>query len=447
MEDVLDEVPTEAKRLGATKVRYAVLAAACSLALVTYVHRIGFSVGAPELKKDIGLNDEQMGYLLAAFFWAYGGFQVLGGWLGDRLGVRHLLTLMVLAWSLVTGAVALVVYIPGQEEKLWFLLVLRFLFGVFQAGGFPLLSRLNADWMPVTMRGTSQGLIWMSSRLGGALIPLILVPMFAWFGTWRTPFWVLAGVGFVWCAAFWPWFRDTPEESLLVNDAERALIVSGRAPRKEGRHSVPWRRLFGSTSAWSLCLAYGFMGFSSNFFIGWLPTYLREHREFSADMAKWITSLPLACGVLACVSGGALSDWFIRRTGNRGWGRRLNGTVGLAVSALAFSATIYVKDPVQLTVLLCVTFVCSDLSMATAWACCADIGERSAGTLGGSMNMMANLGGATSAMIAGYLFQHHRPNDVFLMSSASYLLASLSWLGVDANRPLTAPEPGEAEPS
>lgn len=446
MEELLEEVPKESSRLGATRVRYAVLAAACTVALVTYVHRLGFAVGAPELKRDVGLNDEQMGYLLAAFFWAYGGFQVLGGWLGDRLGARHLLTLMVLAWSLVTGAVALVVYIPGREQQLWFLLVLRFLFGAFQAGGFPLLSRVNADWMPVTMRGTSQGLIWMSSRLGGALIPLVLVPMFGWFGTWRTPFWVLAGVGFVWCAAFWPWFRDTPEESALVNEAERALIVAGRAPRKAGRHAVPWGRLFASRSAWSLCLAYGFMGFSSNFFIGWLPTYLRDHRGFSPDTAKWLTSLPLACGVVACVSGGALSDWFIRRTGDRGWGRRLNGAIGLALAALTFSATIPVRDTALLAFLLSLTFVLSDLSMATAWASCADIGERSAGTLGGAMNMMANLGGAVSAMIAGYLFQHHQPNLVFLISSGSYLLGSLSWLGVDATRPLSAPEsPQEAD--
>ncbi|MHC5537028.1 MFS transporter [Singulisphaera rosea] len=336
METLSDEIAQGPSRAGATRMRFAVLGAACGLALVTYVHRLGFAVGAPDLKRELHLDDEQMGYLLAAFFWAYGGFQILGGWLGDRLGVRHLLTLMVLAWSLVTGAIALVVFLPGRELQFGFLLTLRFLFGAFQAGGFPLLSRINADWVPVTLRGTSQGLVWMSSRIGGALIPFILTPMFQRLGTWW-PFWWLAVVGFVWCVAFWPWFRNRPEDSTLVNAAELALIVGDkdRGTRAPSKATIPWARFLSSRSVWALCLAYGCMGFSSNFFIGWLPSYLRDQRGFSPEMTKWLTSLPLACGALACLWGGTLSDFIVRRTGNLAWGRRLNGTISLTIAAVA----------------------------------------------------------------------------------------------------------------
>jgi ACS family glucarate transporter-like MFS transporter len=438
MDDVSSGATTDGQ--AATGVRYVVLGAACSVALIAYVHRVGFAIGAPEVKADLGLSDAEMGYLLSAFFWTYGLFQVPSGWLGDRLGSRHLLTFLVLGWSLATGAIGLVVYIHPEPQQFWFLFALRFLFGTFQAGAFPLLSRITADWLPVTLRGTAQGLIWTSGRLGGAVIPLVMAPLFAQFGTWRTPFWILAAVGLVWCVAFWPWFRDTPEESTTVNDAERALIVAGRAPRKAGRHSIPWAKMLRSRSAWSLCLAYGFMGFSSNFYLGWLPTYLRDQRHLSAGETKWLTSLPLACGVIACLFGGALSDWIIRRTGDRSWGRKLNGTIGMVVAGLATGATVLVDDVGTLGFLLCLSFACSDLAMGPAWASCADIGERSAGTLGGAMNMMANVGGAIAALIAGYLFQHKQPVLVFLIFSASYLLASLSWLGVDAGKPI-----GQAE--
>ncbi|WP_076346480.1 MFS transporter [Paludisphaera borealis] len=421
-----------------TRVRFVVLASLCAVSLVTYIDRVGFATGAPYLKKDLGLSDEQMGYLLSTFFWAYGGFQILGGWLGDRLGSRHLLTILVLGWSLTTGALALVVYVPGFQAQLWYLIALRFLFGVFQAGGFPVLSRINADWMPVTTRGMSQGLIWMSSRIGGALIPLALVPMFAAFGTWRTPFWILAGVGVVWCTAFWPWFRDTPEEMPQANAAERKLITAGRAHRAAGAYSVPWSRLFASRSAWCLCLAYGFGGFASNFFVGWLPTYLSDHRHLSDSDTKLLTSLPLAFGVVACISGGVLSDWIIRRTGSRSWGRRINGSIGMAMAAAALGSTVWVESVPLLAFLLCLTFVCNDVAMGPAWAACADIGEQAAGTLGGAMNMMSNIGGAVSALVAGYLFGHGHPSWVFVIFSCCYALASLSWLGVDASKPLTA---------
>src|SRR5438128_642028 len=89
----------------ATRVRYLVLAAGCSMALLAYVHRLAFSVFAPEIKRDFSLSDQEVGYLMAAFLVAYGVFQVPAGLAGDRLGARLLLTLFVLGWSLVTAAI------------------------------------------------------------------------------------------------------------------------------------------------------------------------------------------------------------------------------------------------------------------------------------------------------------------------------------------------------
>src|SRR6516165_1731209 len=120
-----------------TRVRYQVLAVACSLAVLTYAQRQGFVAGTPYIKEDLGLNDEHMGYLASVWLVAYGLFQVPGGLLGDRLGARHLLTVLVLAWSLTAGAVALTAALPpGGWLAFATLLALRFLFGAFQAGGF-----------------------------------------------------------------------------------------------------------------------------------------------------------------------------------------------------------------------------------------------------------------------------------------------------------------------
>jgi sugar phosphate permease len=88
-----------------TFVRYQVLAVACSLAILTYVQRQGFIAATPYIKQDLGLNDGQMGYLLAVWLVAYGIFQVPGGLIGDRIGARHLLTLLVVGWSLTLLAV------------------------------------------------------------------------------------------------------------------------------------------------------------------------------------------------------------------------------------------------------------------------------------------------------------------------------------------------------
>src|SRR5262249_44348866 len=110
-------------------------------------------------------------------------FQVPGGLLGDLFGGRTVLTLLVLVWSLVTAAVALVAFLPANVGLLFAaLLIMRFLFGAFQAGGFPVIGRIVADWMPVAERGFAQGTIWMLSRLGGFLVPFLIVWLFRWSG-------------------------------------------------------------------------------------------------------------------------------------------------------------------------------------------------------------------------------------------------------------------------
>jgi len=423
-----------------TRVRYLVLLAACVLAVITYAQRVGFAVAGPYLKDSLCLTDQDIGYLMTAFLVAYGAFEVPCGLLGDKLGVRHLLTILVLGWSLFTGLLTLVDWLPATVAvQLSFLLLLRFLFGMFQAGGFPSLARMMGDWMPAQERASAQGLIWMASRAGGALSPLLLVPLFDLYGEWQTPFWLLAGLGLAWCAAFWPWFRNYPEEMPRVNRAESELIRAGGTKRTAGHGHAPWSRMLRSLSVWSLCLAYGFGGFAGNFFVTLLPTYLRDHRKLTEAQTGWLTALPLAFGMISCLAGGLLSDWIIRRWGNRKWGRRLNGSVGLIVAGLAYLSTIWVQEVWLLALLLSATFFCNDLAMGPAWAACADIGGRYAGTLGGAMNMMANLFGAVAALITGYLLGSANPSLVFVVLASSYGVAAVCWWGVDVTKTVEEP--------
>ena len=63
-------------------------------------------------------------------------------------------------------------------------------------------------------------------------------------GDWKSPLVLVALLGIAWCAAFWPWFRNLPEEMTQVNLAERKLIEAGRAaPLRTGHGEVPWARM------------------------------------------------------------------------------------------------------------------------------------------------------------------------------------------------------------
>ncbi len=431
----------------ATHVRYQVLAVACSLALLTYVHRLGFVVGNNEIREGLGLDDQQMSWLASAFLVAYATFQVPVGLLGDRLGGRHLLTILVFGWSLLTGALALTAVLPGPPVvALLFLLGVRFLFGMFQAGGFPIVARVLADWMPLRERARAQGMIWTFSRLGGAFVPFLFLWLFKRFGTWTTPFWIMGGLGVLWSAAFWPWFRNRPQEMKGVNAAESELIASGRAVNFAAPGQVPWSEMAGSVSVWSLSLMYGFVGFAGNFITNLLPLYLREHRGLTLEASMWVSAVPLACGAVSCVLGGALSDRCVRVWGSRKWGRRLVGLIGVACAGLTLLFTPWAKELWLLALLLGASFFCNDLMMGPAWAACADIGERYAGTLSGGMNMLGSLAGAAGMAFAGYHLKSGRDEVVFIVFACSYGLAALCWLGVNAAKPLVAkPAPPRPE--
>jgi sugar phosphate permease len=401
-----------------TWVRYQVLGAACTLAVIIYIHRVGFANALPELKRDLGLNYDHLGWLGAAFLIAYGGFEMPWGLAGDRWGARHLLPLILLGWSLVTGLFAV-------TEFFLVLLGLRFLFGLFQAGAFPIISRMLTDWMTTRERAKGQGLIWMATRAGGLASPYLVGWLILWTGSWQSTLWVLAALGVVWSVAFWPWFRNRPSEMPQVNDAERQLIEHGRAPAAS-HAGVPWKKILGSRSVWCLCLMYGFGGFAANFYVMLLPVYLHDHRRLSDSDTRLLAALPFLCGAVACLLGGLLSDAIIRTTGNRKWGRRFNGTVGTIVAGIGW-----------------LTLHHDDLAMGPAWAACADIGEKYAGTIGGAMNMIGNLLGAVGTAITGYLFKEGRPDLLFMIFAGSFWLATLCWQGVNANDRLTS-RPDEA---
>ena len=85
--------------------RTRVTAYALTIAIIMYLDRVCIAQAAPLISADLGLTRVQMGWAFAAFNWAYAIFEVPGGWLGDRIGPRRVLT----------RVVALVVVLHGRR--------------------------------------------------------------------------------------------------------------------------------------------------------------------------------------------------------------------------------------------------------------------------------------------------------------------------------------------
>src|SRR5215475_6573239 len=152
--------------------RWYILGVICLMYLITYLDRVNISTAAPEIRKEFGFDQITMGAIFSAFVWAYALFQVPGGWLSDRFGARPVLATIVTYWSVMTAATA------AATSAVSFIIV-RFLFGIGEAGAFPGATRAMQVWYTREERGFAQGFTHSASRLGAAIAPPIVVLIIA----------------------------------------------------------------------------------------------------------------------------------------------------------------------------------------------------------------------------------------------------------------------------
>jgi MFS family permease len=509
-----------------TRVRYGVLGFACALSMITYLDRVCFATVAPYIGEEFQLDQTELGWLFTAFALAYAMFEVPSGWMGDIFGPRRTLIRIVLWWSLFTALTG-VIYPHPSWPWLAFaaMFVVRFLFGMGEAGAYPNIARAFHNWFPFGERGFAQGTVWMAGRFAGGMSAFAVLALMIHTTTatgepvvlWRHSFWLFGGLGVVWCIIFWWWFRDRPEQHPRVNTAELALIRGGAlAPRVrsesqnesapliekstditagatpetgvqqrpvvataaaraaaiatepnapntmdpftaeeemlaqegESHANVPWLRLLTSVNLWLLCMMYFCASYGWYFNITWLPKYLKSTYGVSQEThGFWTMSLlsgaPLLLGSLACLFGGLLTDAFIRRTGNRRWGRSLFGALGHSVCALCYFASLGASSPWLFVLAIALAAFWNDLTMGAAWASCIDIGQHYSGIVSGCMNTIGNLGGAAAGITTGLVLEYFGPRGWtanFLIFGGVYVAAMFLWLGFDATKSIV-PDP------
>ncbi len=448
-----------------TRVRFGVLGFACGLSLLTYLDRVCIMRAKEDIQGELHFNDHQMGLIFSAFILGYALFEMPGGWMGDLWGSRRVLTRIVLCWSAftaLTGTVVAFTWDSGRQLGFgdWavplvlngfvLMLLVRFLFGVGEAGAYPNLTRVTRDWFPFHERGLAQGSIWMSARLGGALAPLAIGLLTGLLG-WRGAFWVLGLLGCAWAALFVRWFRDRPEDMPACNDAERALVRGDNAPQPVAGEGHAWpgfRLLASSLSLWAMCVASASVCFGWYFYPTWQPKYLKDVHGFNYD-SRWsevLTGLPFLCGAVGSLIGGGLSDRLVRATGSKRWGRSLVGCAGFVGAGTCVFATGLATSAWQAVALLCLAFLVNDLAIPVIWAASADVGGRYAGTVAGAMNMAGGVGAILSPALIPYVLQDdptpERWRLIFFGLAGSWFLGAVAWVFIDASKPLSPKEEG-----
>jgi MFS transporter, ACS family, glucarate transporter len=402
------------------KKRHVVLGLLVLLSVITYFDRVCIGVAGPRIQDEMGLSPSQWGWVLNAFVLAYGLFEIPSGALGDRLRHRRVIMRIVVWWSVFTS-------LTGLAWNHTVLVITRFLFGAGEAGAYPNMAGSVGRWFPANERARAQGFIWGASRVGGALSPIIVVPLMALVG-WRATFGIFGAIGIAWAVVWFVWYRDRPAEQPGITAAELAEIGGANESKTTGHEAIPWARLFRSRQLWLIMAMYWCYVWGSMFYLTWFPTYLVKGRGLTEKEMGVFAALPFILGALGNLVGGWLCDRLSRRFG-LSTGRRMVGTAALAISALFLGAVALTTGKMSGVWLLAVGFGVMDCMLPAAWASCVDIGGRFSGAVTGAMNTAGQAGGFVCTALFGYLVEktgdYNRP--IFVIAGMVMLSAFLFW--------------------
>jgi ACS family glucarate transporter-like MFS transporter len=396
---------------------------------ITYLDRVCISVAGPQMQEDLQIGPAGWGWVTGAFTISYCLFEIPTGILGDRIGPRRVLTRIVLWWSACTA-------LTGAVTSYYPLLITRFLFGAGEAGAFPNASVVISRWFPPARRATMCGVALMASQIGGAVAPLLVVPIQSRYG-WRASFFVFGAVGVCWAIAWRAWFRDSPTEGSVAEQAD--LDRDGAH-----MHVFPWRSALRSQSAMALLATAFCYVYVYNFFQTWFHTFLVKGRGFS-QAGLLLSALPYIVAVFANLSGGAASDALVRKLGRK-QGRRILGVAALTVAGTFTLVTMVSRQQILSVVFLAIVYGAITFQQSVVFGVCLDIGKRHAGAMVGLMNTAAQIGGLVGSVAYGYIVEHFGNYDApFIPMAALLFLGALLWLKVDASQELrAAPQVGAA---
>mgnify|MGYP003630964022 FL=1 len=411
------------------KKRYGFFAGSFLITLLLYIDRVCISSAKDSISGDLNLNDIEMGWILSAFALGYALFQVPGGALGDKYGVRKVMTSIMVIWSIFTA-------LTGFAWNYISMLLARFIFGAGEAGAFPNISRAAYSWVPLKERGIFQGINFSGSRLGAAFaLPLVAYLIDAW--GWRTIFYFFGAVGIMCSILFYLLFRNKPEEHSAISEAEKDFIIKNRQQEKEAtKEGLPISKILSSKNVILAMIQYIGSNFIFFFMLTWLFPYIKAEYNLNLVTTGFYAMMPLLAGALGNWVSGYTVD-AIYKTGKWKVSRQIPAIIGFVLVITGILSSLYMDTALGAVLCLSVAIFGADMTLSPSWSFCMDIGKEHSGKVSGMMNMAGNIGAFATALAFPYLQSWTGSTDPFFFLAAILgFVAIICWIFMDSTKPI-----------
>ena len=371
------------------------------------IHLAPLFPGWPTVEQSISMSEQQFGYIVSAFSFAYMFGVIFAGRLVDRLGCRRGYPIVTGLWSLAAMGHALVTSVFGFG-------VARVFLGLGESGNFPAAIKATAEWFPPKERSLATGIFNSGANVGAILAPAVVPWVTLHFG-WRYAFLTTGLFSASWIL-WWSLKYRTPRESMEWTRG--AVIVPPPGPE------LAWWKLLKYRQTWGFALAKFMTDAVWWFYLYWLPSYFNS--RFKLDLSH--IGLPLIIVYNLSVIGSVGGGWL-----PRGYER-----LGLSLKKSRLAA--------MLTCALLVLPIGFAGGLTSEWSAVALLSLAASAHQGWSANLFTTvpdmfphayvgtvvsfgqvagaLGGAIFAAVAGNILQlTHSYVPLFLYSASAYLVA------------------------
>ncbi len=374
-----------------------------ALYFVNYLDRTNLGIAKTELSADLQLSATMFGLASGIFFIGYVLVEVPSNLALVRFGARRWLARIAVSWGIVAVALA---FAPDAG---W-LLALRFLLGIAEAGLFPGVLFYLGHWFPAAYRARIVGAFMLAVPIASA----VGTPLAAWliqaghglFGLagWRfmmicvgLPAVVLGGI----C---WFYLTDRPADAHWLAEDERRWLVDVLAAEDREvatTYSFPLRRALTSPRVWALAVVYFGVAYGLYALAFFLPSIIAGFKktfgvQLSIVEVGLITAIPYVFAAAMMFFWSRHAD----RTREHVW----HVAIPLLLGGLAIPVALYLRNPVAVMIPVIVAAMGVYGALPVFWALPSRFltGAAAAGGIA-LINSFGNLGGFAAPYATGAL--------------------------------------------
>ena len=246
----------------------------------------------------------EQGIVVSIYFAGYLVGMFPSGYFSDRFNTKNVLLICVLANAILT------LLVPITAPILIVLYIVRFLTGVMSASNLPVVNVLVGKWVVYEEKSLWVAIIFAGTSLGTVVSIFTSGMILNAFG-WEAVFYIHGALPLIWCAFFYWFFEDSPEEQIYITETERQLIVNtyGHRSPHSTKTAVPWKALFTSVPFWALVYTNTFGNFVWYLLLTQLPLYMNKVLRFDIKSNASLSCSPYLLNAIVNPFLGRALDW------------------------------------------------------------------------------------------------------------------------------------------